>query len=72
MRIRKKRKHWPVALLCPIHKCLMRVRCVIGLQQYRYCPVKGCKSAVQTLRTKLPRRRGLREEASPAKVTSIN
>jgi hypothetical protein len=57
MRNRKRRKHWPAALFCPIHDCLMKVRCVVGQRQYRYCPVAGCHHALQTERAKLPRPR---------------
>jgi hypothetical protein len=59
MRIRSRKKYRPAALFCPVHRCLMPVRCVVGQRQYRYCPVDGCIQAVQTERTKLPRPRKL-------------
>jgi hypothetical protein len=56
-RKRTRKKHWPAAVFCPIHKRLMPVRCVVGQRQYRYCPVEGCGSTVKTERTKLARPR---------------
>ena len=58
-RKRRRKKHWPAALFCPIHHCLMRVRCVVGQKQYRYCPVPDCDSSLQTRRTKLTQPRQL-------------
>ncbi|HEY2251694.1 MAG TPA: hypothetical protein VGH74_11560 [Planctomycetaceae bacterium] len=57
MRIRERKKNWPAALFCPIHHCLMRVRRVVENQQYRYCPVEGCRETLKTTRLKLPRPR---------------
>jgi hypothetical protein len=57
MRNRKRRKHRPAAQFCPIHHCLMKVRCVIDQRQYRYCPVDDCDQSARTERTKLPRPR---------------
>ena len=73
MRIRKRKKHWPAALFCPIHNCLMRVRCVVGQRQYRYCPADGCHEARQTERTKppKPRRVAMPSAACPVVIAGI-
>jgi|GEM_PF-5377239 len=71
-RKRKRTKARPAVVLCPIHKCLMRVRCVIEQQQYRYCPVDGCRKTAKTKRTKPPRPRAATAQPAVASNTNPN
>jgi hypothetical protein len=53
----KRRKSNAELPQCSRHRRLMIVRRVVGLTQYRYCPVPGCGRSEQTRRTKPPRPR---------------
>lgn len=54
-RKRSRRKRRSLLPLCYKHRKPMRVGRVVGLRQYRYCPVPGCRITLRTMRPKPPR-----------------